>query len=189
MQVGLGCYAFPTLYLDIEHLDGEANSVYLDIELLDPKGNPMSAALLTHLDITIDRPADAVWSVVADYSRDRQWRRRIVEMTPDRAGPPAVGTRVREVLRLGGQEHVTDSVVVATGPGRAYRFSGTGTDGRVVGGRSVQPVGDHASVFRYDVQVAAPNLPRVLRPVMRRWLTHSLRRDLRRLRRMLEAAP
>jgi hypothetical protein len=149
----------------------------------------MSTAVLTHLDITIDRPADVVWSVVADSTRDRQWRRRIVEMTPDRAGPLTVGTRLREVRRVAGHEHVTDAVVVATGPGRAYRFAGTGTDGRVVGGRSVQPVGDRTSVFRYDVQVAAPKVPLVLRPVVRRWLTHSLRRDLRRLRRMLEAAP
>jgi hypothetical protein len=148
----------------------------------------MSTTLLTRLDVTIDRPADAVWSVVGDYGRDRQWRRHIVEMTPDRVGPPAVGTRVREVLRLAGKDHVTDTVVTATGPGLAYRFSGAGSSGAVLGGRSVQPIGDGASVFRYDVQVDAPQLPRAVRPIMGWWLTRSLRRDLRRLRRQLESA-
>ena len=59
--------------------------------------------LYTTVDVEIPRPADVVWSVVTDYATDTEWRKGITEMTPDREGPPAVGTQVREVLHLGGQ--------------------------------------------------------------------------------------
>ncbi len=54
--------------------------------------------------VTIHRPPTVVWATVSDYSTDSVWRPDITEMTPDPPGPPAVGTRVREVLRKGGRD-------------------------------------------------------------------------------------
>ena len=65
----------------------------------------MTKTLYTHVDIEIPSPAEAVWEVVADYATDTVWRKGITEMTPDRDGPPQVGTKVREVLKLGGREY------------------------------------------------------------------------------------
>jgi hypothetical protein len=138
------------------------------------------------VDVTIERPADAVWAYVSDAANDARWRRGIVEMTADRPGPPRPGMRVREVLRMAGRERVTDAVVTATGPGRSYRFAGVGPTGEVRGGRSVQPAGDRVSVFRYDVVVDAHDLSRPARAVLGRLLSLGLRRDVRRLRVQLE---
>jgi hypothetical protein len=145
--------------------------------------------LRSHVDVVVGRPTATVWSVVSDYASDTRWRKGIVEMTPDTAGPPAVGSRVREVLELAGKRYVTDTTVTATGPGLSYRFSGEGTSGAVTGGRSVR-AGDRpgTSVFTYDVEVVPDGVPRMLRPVLGWWLTHSLRRDLGRLRDLIEAA-
>jgi hypothetical protein len=150
---------------------------------------PTSKTLHTHVDVVIDRSPAAVWAVVADYGRDTEWRRGIVEMTPDVAGPPKVGTKVREVLALAGTRYVTDTVVTETGPGFGYRFVGDGTSGRVRGGRRVRPAeaGDGA-VFTYDVELEPEGIPRIARPVLGWWLTRSLRRDLGRLRDLIEAA-
>lgn len=145
--------------------------------------------LHTHVDIEIARPAEAVWAVVSDYSTDTVWRKGITEMTPDRDGPPAVGTQVREVLKLGGREYVTDTAVIAVGPGMSYRFAGTGTSGVVRGRRSVVETTPESAVFTYDVELEPHGIPRLIRPLLRWWLQHSLRRDLRRLRTMLVAAP
>jgi hypothetical protein len=147
-----------------------------------------TTTLRTHVDIEIARPAEAVWSVVTDYATDTTWRKGITEMTPDRDGPPQVGTNVREVLELGGRTYVTDTAVTEVGPGMSYAFAGEGTSGVVRGRRSVVPAqAPGASVFTYDVELEPTAIPRFARPVLRWWLQHSLRRDLLRLRSMLEA--
>ena len=148
----------------------------------------MAKKLHTHVDISIHRPPEEVWSVVADYASDSRWRRGIVEMAPDVAGAPRVGTKVREVLALAGKEYVTDTVVTETGPGLRYRFAGEGTSGRVRGSRSVRSAGGATSVFTYDVELEPEGIPRLAQPLLGWWLTRSLRRDLGRLRELVEAA-
>jgi hypothetical protein len=54
----------------------------------------------THVEVEMDRTPVEVWRVVTDYATDTEWRKGIVEMTPDVEGAPQVGTNVREVLRL-----------------------------------------------------------------------------------------
>ncbi len=119
---------------------------------------------------------------MTNYATDTTWRKGITEMTPDRDGPPQVGTKVREVLHLGGKDYVTDTVVTEVGPGMSYRFAGEGTSGVVRGGRSVVSSTPDSAVFTYDVELEPHTIPKLARPILRWWLQHSLRRDLRRLR-------
>ena len=141
--------------------------------------------------IDIDRAPDDVWAVVSDYATDTRWRKGIVEMTPDVDGPPRVGTRVREVLELAGRTYTTETAVTDVGPGLTYGFTGAGTSGRVSGRRTVttSASGDSAR-FSYEVRLEPGEaMPRVVAPLLARWLRHSMRRDLRRLRRLVEATP
>jgi hypothetical protein len=154
--------------------------LYLDDKLLAVE--VIVSTLSTRVEIEIPRAPAQVWDVVTDYPTDLVWRKGIAEMTPDRAGPPAVGTRVREVLRLLGRDYVTDTVVTRVGPAMSYGFEGTGTSGVVRGRRTVVPAGDGRAVFAYDVDLEPHGIPRAARPLLRWWLEHSLRRDLRRLR-------
>jgi hypothetical protein len=147
----------------------------------------MTTAICTRLDIEIDRPAPVVWSVVSDYPSDLVWRAGVTEMTPDRPGPPTIGTAVHEVLSLGGREYVTDTVITDVGPGMHYRFAGHGTSGRVTGGRTVVATGDGSSRFTYAVEVEPEHISPLMRPIMTWWLRHSFRRDLRRLRDHVQA--
>ena len=148
-----------------------------------------SAISRTHVEVEIARPAAEVWETVTDYATDTTWRKGITEMTPDRVGPPEVGTNVREVLQLGGREYVTNTTVTDVGPAMSYSFAGHGTSGVVRGRRSVVSAASPVSaVFTYDVELEPTTIPRPARPLLRWWLQHSLRRDLRRLRTMLEAA-
>ncbi|HEY5699513.1 MAG TPA: SRPBCC family protein [Acidimicrobiales bacterium] len=147
----------------------------------------MSKVLHTHVAVEIDRGPEEVWPVVSDYASDTRWRKGVAEMTPDRPGAPEVGTRVREVLELAGKAYTTDTVVTETGPGMAYRFAGDGTSGAVRGGRTVVAgSGPGTSVFTYDVELEPHGVPRLAQPVLGWWLTHSLRRDLGRLRTLIE---
>jgi Polyketide cyclase / dehydrase and lipid transport len=141
--------------------------------------------------VDIDRPPADVWAVVSDYATDTRWRKGIVEMTPDTDGPPQVGTRVREVLELAGRTYTTETAVTDVGPGLTYGFTGTGTSGQVSGRRTVTSgVSADSARFSYDVRLEPDDtMPRAVAPLLARWLRHSMRRDLRRLRRLIEATP
>jgi hypothetical protein len=147
------------------------------------------SSLHTNVEIKIDRAPEDVWSVVSDYATDTVWRKGIQEMIPDVPGPPRVGTNVREVLRLGGKDYITDTTVTEVGPGLSYRFAGSGTSGQVRGGRSVREGSRPGSaIFRYDVELEPEGIPRLAQPLMTGWLRHSLRRDLRRLRTLVASS-
>jgi Polyketide cyclase / dehydrase and lipid transport len=137
--------------------------------------------------IEIDRSASVVWDAIADYSFDLEWRLGIVEMSPEPAGPPQNGTRIREVLRSSGLTFVTNATVFDVDPGVSYRFSGSGTTGIVSGLRWVEPIksGEHA-VFTYRVELQPKRHYRLLRPVLKGALASGMRKDLRRLKSLLE---
>ena len=128
--------------------------------------------------------------VAAALAADPVLRSRLYrEMTANREGPPEVGTKVREVLVLGGREYVTDTAVTEVGPGMSYRFAGAGTSGAVRGRRSVVPATSRTAEFAYDVELEPDAIPRLARPALRWWLQRSLRRDLHRLRTLIVTAP
>lgn len=144
----------------------------------------MSARMIEE-SVQIDRPPDAVWAAIADYPYDLEWRRGITEMKPDPPGPPALGTRVHEVLKLGGRSYVTDSTVTELEPGVSYRFSGNGTSGDVQGSRTVRGNGD-AAVFTYKIELEPKPALRMLGPLLVPMLRSGLKKDLRRLKTLLE---
>ena len=148
----------------------------------------MSSPVDIEESVTIRRSPDVVWATVSDYSSDSVWRPGITEMTPDPPGPPAVGTQVREVLHKGGRDYVTKSTVTEVGPGMSYRFSGSGTTGKVEGGRSVVAgASDSEAVFTYQVTLTLSGAARFLRPIVASSLRKGLREDLGRLRDKLES--
>jgi Polyketide cyclase / dehydrase and lipid transport len=94
----------------------------------------MSRRIHVEESVTVARSPEAVWLVVADYGTDAEWRKGVTDMTPDPAGPPAVGTKVHEVLKTGGRSYVADSTVTQVGA-RSCRFEGSGTLGELAGSR------------------------------------------------------
>ena len=136
--------------------------------------------------VSIARPPDEVWRAIADYSFDLQWRNGLTDMTPDPPGGPEPGTKVHEVVHNMGRDYVADTVVSDVDPGTSYRFSGDGTIGGVAGGRSVRPDGAGA-VFTYDIELTPTGGTRLLGPLLGPIARSGLKKDLRKLKELLEA--
>ncbi len=135
----------------------------------------------------IAKPPAAVWDAIADYAFDLEWRNGLREMTPNPPGPPVSGTRVHEVVRTSGRDYVADTVVTELDPGVSYSFEGEGTIGGLRGGRSVHagPSGD-GSVFTYRIELEPKGRMRLLRPILRPMVRSGLRKDLQKLKSILE---
>jgi hypothetical protein len=138
--------------------------------------------------IEITKPSSVVWDAIADYGFDLQWRNGLKQMAPDPEGPAAMGTKIHEVVVTSGREYVADTIVTEFDPGMSYRFAGTGTIGGLSGGRSVEARGDTSSVFTYSIELEPHGRMRLLRPVIGPMVRSNLRKDLARLKELLENA-
>lgn len=114
--------------------------------------------------LVIDQPADQVFAFFTDASNDKRWRPGVKEISSD--GPPAVGTRIHQVIAgPGGRGISADIEVTACEPPKRYAF-------RAVAG-PVRPVGEY--VFTPDGDTTA--------------VTFSLRADLNGLKKLLMSKP
>jgi uncharacterized protein YndB with AHSA1/START domain len=136
--------------------------------------------------VRIARPPAEVWDAIADYGFDSEWRNGLRDMTPDPPGPPAVGTKVHEVVRSSGRDYVADCAVTELNPGVSYRFAGTGTIGGLEGGRAVRPDDGGGAVFTYTIEMQPTGGTRLLSPLLGPMVSSGLKKDLDRLRLLLE---
>lgn len=147
----------------------------------------MSPIVRVEESVQIDRSPAEVWEAIADYGFDSEWRNGLREMTPDPAGPPAIGTRVHEVVRNSGRDYVADTVVTELDPGVSYRFTGSGTIGELTGGRAVRPdAAGGGAVFTYTIELEPTGAMRLLAPLLRPLVRSGLKKDLARLKQALE---
>lgn len=148
----------------------------------------MGSTISVEESVQIARSPEDVWDAIADYSFDVQWREGLKEMTPDPPGPPADGIKVHEVVRNSGKDYVADTVVSDVIPGRSYRFAGAGTIGNVGGGRRVEPgPGGRDATFTYSIELEPKGGMRLLRPVLGSMVRSGLKKDLQRLKALLDA--
>jgi carbon monoxide dehydrogenase subunit G len=150
----------------------------------------MGTAIRVEESVEIARPPVEVWDAIADYAFDLQWRKGLREMSPDPPGGPSPGTRVHEVVNSSGRDYVADTVVTDLDPGVSYRFRGSGTIGGLSGGRAVRAAGSgNGAVFTYTIELEPKGGMRLLRPVLGRIVRSGLRKDLLKLKAILEARP
>jgi carbon monoxide dehydrogenase subunit G len=154
------------------------------------KDDPMSPGLHIEESVQIDRPPAEVWDAIANYAFDLEWRNGLREMTPDPEGPPASGTKVHEVVRSSGRDYVADTVVTDLDPGVSYRFAGSGTIGGLAGGRAVRADGaGTGAVFTYTIDLQPKGAVRLLGPLLGPIVRSGLKKDLGKLKALLDDGP
>jgi hypothetical protein len=145
----------------------------------------MSTLTFIH-ETDIDAPADIAWRVVADYSRDVEWRQGVLRMEPTPTGLVHVGTCTVEEMKVAGRTYRNDGEVVAVEPGS--RFEWRTTSGAVAHGcRKVVPVDPERCRVQLEVHVTPTGLNRLFAPVLKRVLDKALAGDAVRLRHLVES--
>ncbi|WP_219416650.1 SRPBCC family protein [Pseudonocardia nigra] len=138
-------------------------------------------------EMDFDRPANAVWAVVADYGRDPEWRDGVETMAPSPPGPVHPGQTTAEVMRFAGRTLRNDGIVTAVGPGLHFTWRTTsGSDAE--GSRTVEELGPGRCRVRLEVRVRLHGPDRLLAPLMRVLVRRTLAGDLARLRRVAQRA-
>lgn len=145
----------------------------------------MATVTLIH-ETDIDALAAMAWRVVADYSRDVEWRDGVLRMVPTPTGPVQVGTTTTEEMKLAGTTYRNDGEVVAVEPGS--RFDWRTTVGAVAhGSRQVAPIDPARCRVHLELHVTPTGLNRLFAPMLKRILAKGLAGDVQRLRDLVEA--
>jgi uncharacterized protein YndB with AHSA1/START domain len=92
--------------------------------------------------IEIDRRPEDVFAYLDQPERHGEWQRDIVSTKIETDRPVGVGTRVREIRKIGGREQDTSYEITEHDPPRKTSFRGVVGPVRPVGTVTIQPVGD-----------------------------------------------
>lgn len=141
--------------------------------------------LLTHT-IDIARPSAEVTPTYFDWTRDREWRSAVRRITVHPSGPAEIGQRIVEELRFLGSTYVTPTHVDAVHPQRVL-WSGHSTQLTIRGWRDVEPTGPESCRVTSVVDIELLGAMAWATPLMAPLYARIVRRDLERLRRLVES--
>uniref|UniRef100_UPI0015F05915 SRPBCC family protein n=1 Tax=Pseudonocardia pini TaxID=2758030 RepID=UPI0015F05915 len=122
--------------------------------------------------------AERAWGVLADYSRDAEWRGQVVSMVPTPPGLARPGQRTAEVMRFAGRTLHNDGEVVTASGGRFTWRTTSGVDAE--GAREVVALGPDRCRIVLRTRVRPTGAERYYAPLARLVLRRGLRKDLRR---------
>jgi hypothetical protein len=136
--------------------------------------------------VEIERPAGAVFDFVAEFENNPCWQRgmRACRWTSD--PPRGEGSTYEQEARFLGKDVRNSFRITAFEPGRRVSFESTGGTFPIAVTRTVEPLGPDRSRFTEDVQGDARGFYRVAEPVLQLLVRASIKRDLPRLKALLE---
>jgi hypothetical protein len=134
----------------------------------------------------IHGPSAEVAAVFFDWTRDREWRPGVRRMEVHPSGPAIVGQRIVEELRFLGSTYVTPTHVDAVHPQRVL-WSGGSAQLAIRGWRDVDPTGPESCRVTSVLDIELQGAMRALTPLMAPIYARIAKRDLERLRRLLES--
>lgn len=136
--------------------------------------------------IEIHRPADEVFAVVSDFSRNPEWQRGMKSARWTTEPPTRVGSTYQQVARFLGRNVVTAFEVVAYEPGRSVSIESRESSFPIRVTRSVEPLGPDRSRVSAHIVGEPRSFFRLIGPLLRLLAERSVRGDYVRLRRLLE---
>jgi hypothetical protein len=137
--------------------------------------------------VVIDRPADEVFAVISDFSRNPEWQRGMKAAHWTTAPPTRVGSMYQQVARFLGRDVVTTFEVVAYEPDRSVTIESRESSFPITVTRSVEPLGRDRSRVSAHIVGEPRRFFRLFGPLLRLLAERSVRGDYKRLRHLLES--
>src|SRR5689334_1712241 len=139
----------------------------------------MNEHMQLHAHRVIERPVSDVWSVLADYRRDTEWRSGVTEMTST-CHPVRPGAETSETMQAGGRTCRNRGVVDEVVEQRILAWH-TVEGVEAYGRRSTAAVDGGRTTVRLELAVRPRGVERLMAPILRRMLQRNLEGDLGRL--------
>ena len=136
--------------------------------------------------VEIDRPAEEVFGVISDFSRNPQWQRGMMSARWTSEPPIRVGSTYQQVARFLGRDVVTTFEVIGYEAGRSITIESRQSSFPIKVTRTVEPLGANRSRASAHIVGEPGRFFRLFGPILRVIAERSVRGDYERLRRLLE---
>ena len=139
--------------------------------------------------VEIARRPEDVFAYLDDYERHAEWQDTLVRAEVETAGPPAVGTKVRETRKMGGREQTSTYEITEHDPPRSFAFRTLDGPIRPVGRGRIDALDDGArSRVTVELDMVAHGLiGRVIRPIALRQARKEVPKNQQKLKELLES--
>jgi uncharacterized membrane protein len=134
----------------------------------------------------VEAGPERTFAVLADYEADPKWRKGVVTMRPEPAGPARAGTRTLETLKFMGSTFETPGRVVRVVPGELLEWEAASGAVSASGVRRVERLGEELTRVTYTVEARFNGAMRLVEPLYQRVFRRQAARDLDRLRALVE---
>lgn len=143
--------------------------------------------MITH-SIEINRSPEDVFAYLDQLERHGEWQGEIVSVTRQTDGPVRVGTRVREIRKMGRREIDASYEVTEHDPPHRTAFRGTVGPIRPVGTVTIEPAGDGSRArVSIDFNLLGFGFGKLIAPLARRDARKRIVGYQERLKEKLEA--
>jgi hypothetical protein len=137
--------------------------------------------------IEIDRRPEDVFAYLDQVERHGEWQSEVVSAQLETDGPVGVGTRVREIRRIGGRERDASYEITEHDPPRRSAFRGIVGPVRPVGTVRVEPIGDGSKArVSIEFNLVGHGIGKLIAPLARIQARKSIVQSQERLRAKLE---
>lgn len=139
--------------------------------------------------VEIARPADEVFSYVADVRRRGEWQDSVQRVEVETGETTGIGTRVLETRRVPGGPRTFRWEVSDYDPPNRWGFRGVGNPVNAVGVMTFVPVeGGSKTRASFEIDFEARGIAKLMAAFARRGARVEVPRDLAQLKRKLEAS-
>ena len=143
--------------------------------------------MITH-SIEIDRRPEDVFAYLDDVERHGEWQGQIVSAKKETEGPVGVGTRVREIRKMGRREVDATYEITEHDPPRRSAFRGLVGPVRPVGTVTVEPTGDGSKArVSIDFDLVGYGFGKLIAPLARSQARKTIAQSQEQLKARLEA--
>jgi uncharacterized membrane protein len=137
--------------------------------------------------IEIDRRPEDVFAYLDQLERHGEWQSQIVRTEVETDGPIRVGTRVREIRRIGGREQDVSYEITEHDPPRRSGFRGTVGPVRPVGTVAIEPIGEGSrSRVSVEFDLVGHGIGKLIAPLVRMQARRSIAENQQQLKAKLE---
>lgn len=136
--------------------------------------------------VVIERPAEEVFAVVSDFSRNPEWQRGMKSARWTSEPPVGVGSTYEQVAKFLGRDVVTTFEVTSLEPGRSITIESRESSFPIIVTRSVEPMGPGRSRVSADITGRPGRFFGLFGPLLKALAERSVRGDYERMRHLLE---
>ncbi|MEO8398728.1 MAG: hypothetical protein ABI550_02815 [Ignavibacteriaceae bacterium] len=138
--------------------------------------------------ISVKYPSAKMFQFISNYRNDILWREIVDKIEAPPMGEIRVGTKTNDIINFLGKKFLTESEVKEFHPERKIALQNFDDEIKVFSSREVHDKGEETE-FHYYLKVEPKKINRFILPLLKSSLTKQVKKDLQKLKSVMQKMP